>query len=56
MTEIRQDLRYEDRCPNCHCYTRLRVQVKIGTEDVLQWIRICEGCHAEFIVLEEPKY
>ena len=52
---VREDLRYSDHCPNVGCSGTLylRVRVKTGTEDVIQWTRTCMACHAEFVVLEE---
>jgi hypothetical protein len=53
IPEIHPDLRYDDRCPNCHCYMALKTRIRTGTEDILEWFKVCTGCHAEFVVLVE---
>lgn len=52
---IREDLRYENKCPNCHSPMFLKVRVKTGTDDLIQWVRNCTGCHAEFVLFEEVR-
>jgi uncharacterized protein with PIN domain len=59
MSEIRIDLRFEDRCPECHSFMFLKTRMQADYEidqphpGILEWLKVCSGCHAEFVVLVE---
>jgi len=53
MSEIRSDLKHEDRCPECHSFMFLKTRMQTGSERILEWLKVCSGCHAEFVVLVE---
>jgi len=51
--EIFPELRYEDRCPECHEHMVLKTRIREGTDDILEWLKFCPKCHGTWIVLVE---
>ena len=41
------------KCPHCQNFLYLKVRMKTGSDDILQWVETCQGCHYENVVKTE---